>query len=59
MFISRCASSEADMPSIRCHQNVEYECALWDLIRWYSGRDIPELFLLLVILPFSFIFLPD
>lgn len=41
MSLSCRISSEADMPFVRCFEQVENQRALWDLIRSCSGRDFP------------------
>lgn len=50
MSFSLRTSSEVDMPFVRCHDEVEFECALWGLIQLYYKREIPDVPLLLVVL---------
>lgn len=45
MCVSRCASSEADIPFARGSEEMDYERVLWNLIRCYSRFDVPEVFL--------------
>lgn len=50
MSVSRCICSKTNMPLICCHQEAEYERALWDLIPSHSERDVPHVFLSSVML---------
>lgn len=49
------------MSYVRCYKKVKYEGALWDLTRSNPWRDVPELYLSLVVLRchFHFLYLID
>lgn len=43
MSVARCASSKADMPFVRCYEEVEYKRALSGLNQQYYKHDARKL----------------